>query len=765
MTTPAQLPLPLFDVTGFASVYLSLPAGAFLEEWREAKRRLRDVPGAVESDPELLHILGQASLAARLHLRDFRGLIRHVYPGASSRAIVANTVFSTPYVITRKTAPAGSREFGVFRFMTHIRVRRSAYRYDPVAAESFIVEKLRDMTELDGADVTIDAGIGWADFVLSGTLQVEHFPRFLEWLVEFNRLPMGSVAGTDGYAFKRTLTLIGYPWTNETGHNVPFISGFKAPARAVIFLRAKRGRLAEVRKALQNKFNSVDVAFVDGKYDILAICEPTLAFFKQHQEFVLSAGENWIERLETHLMFQAADTESERASPVPDCHCTHLAEKISRFVESSKLDVLPAGTATAIKNVAFLSAATAQDSSSCCDARPAIVAVWRTLRRLIIRIERQREETRAVSLPEEPRVRLDRNIKKNLERIDLWLLTADRVLRQRTVGSFEEFLGQSDRSLSYGGGVQKGLLVCDLLMNDFYSKMTGKRSRYLFASVYDSVDHIRSVVRTGIVRIPVTKAFNIPGALPDLWHEVGCYEFFRVFPMSRFTRPITAARYRALADHFGDLVSLVYGFDLDFHRFATALVHGWYESKAHSVPWDSPPSRESDEARELSYSVLLNRLVVALEFYVAIETPSLLVNRERLLAWAFVMTERLAGNYLGKRAPKRHFRRGPRTLNALLHADADLKTLRNIFAKKDIEQAKRRRSAWSPRLALDNSPSPLIRFDETTDLNTRFRDLYLAIEDTRDKTSLKAASAFAPLAALSRSAAIEYYRRMASTTT
>jgi len=39
------------------------------------------------------------------------------------------------------------------------------------------------------------------------------------------------------------------------------------------------------------------------------------------------------------------------------------------------------------------------------------------------------------------------------------------------VGSFEEFLGQSDRSLSYGGGVQKGLLISDLLMNDFYSKV------------------------------------------------------------------------------------------------------------------------------------------------------------------------------------------------------------------------------------------------------------------------------------------------------
>jgi len=99
--SPPSPPIPFIDTSGYATVYLTLPAGSFLDAWREAKNRLRAVDGAVQKNPELLYILGQASMAARLHLKDFRGLIKRVYPSAGSKTIVANTVFSTPYLTER----------------------------------------------------------------------------------------------------------------------------------------------------------------------------------------------------------------------------------------------------------------------------------------------------------------------------------------------------------------------------------------------------------------------------------------------------------------------------------------------------------------------------------------------------------------------------------------------------------------------------------------------------------------------------------------
>jgi len=762
--TPPSPPVPLIDTSGFATIYLTLPAGSFLEEWGEAKQRLHSVTGAVHQEPELLYILGQASMAARLQLKDFRGLIKRVYPNAGSRTIVANTVFSTPYVINRAPAPTGSETGSLFRFMTHMRVRRTVYVNDPVLAESFIVDELRNLTAGDGAAVAIDAGIGWADFVLSGAMQVGQFDRFLNWLVAFNDLRIPFDVGGAGYVFKRTLTLIGYPWKSEKDQAAPIISGFKHPSKALIFIRAKRGRLAEVKHALETNFDPVDVGFVDGKLDVVAVCSnPQPSFLQQHQDFFLRAKEHSIERMETHLMFDSknSDALAPRYPASSDCHCDRLAELIDRFVEGGALHVLPIGTATAIKNIGFLSSSNARDSASCCDARPAIVAIWKSLNRLVKRISGQQARSQEFGIPEDLSLLLARNIRKNIERIDLWLLSADRVLRQRTVGSFEEFLGQSDRSLSYGGGVQKGLLVSDCLMNDFYAKMKGSRVEFRFASVYDSVDHIMSIVRTGIVRIPVTKAFHVPGSLPDLWHEVGCYEFFRVLPPSRFKQPVSAAWYRDLADYFGDLIALVHGFDLDFHRFATALVHGWHEWKTRDESQVAPQSRESADSKEWHFALLLNRLIVALEFYMEVEQPQLTTDRGKVHASAFLYMQDLATSYLGNRVAKHHKLRSVRALRNLRSGRADLELLRRQISQQDIERAHERATRPVSTVTLSAQPAPLMRFEKSTDLNATFRDLYLAIEESRNPVSLKARSAFAPMAALARSAAIEYYRRMA----
>jgi hypothetical protein len=756
--------LPELAATGFATIYLTLPAGSFLHEWNKARTGLSAVKDPAGKPPQLLCILGQPSLAARLELMDFRNLVRAGYPSADSSAIVANTVFSTPYVTASR--PLTPSDNGVFSFVTHMRARRSVYSIDPVRAESLIVERLRTLTDVEGANVSIEAGIGWADFVVAGTMQVEQFARFLEWLVDFNRMEIDASVGDTGYVFKRTLTLIGYPWLTDT-QTAPRIEKLPENTKVLLFIRAERGRLTEVKRALEAlpltqapapPCGSIDVGFVDGKLDVVGIwSNPCSDFLERHQDLVLNAKKYSIERVETHLMFPSAD-EKETKPPVPvDCKCTGVARGIEAFVKSQRLDVLPEGTATAIRNLSFLSSSTCEEEASCCDARPAVIACWRSVRKMVNVVRKLQAVIKDPQTAPEERLKKHSVIRRVVQRIDLWLLSADRVLRQRTVGSFEEFLGQSDRALSYGGGVQKGLLLSDSLMNDFYSKMTGREPEFRFASVYDSVDRIMSIVKTSIVRIPVAKAFHLPGSLPDLWHEVGCYEFFRTLPPPMFTRGnnMNASWYRDLADHYGDLVSLVYGFELDFYSFASALVHGWKESVAKGEP---------EESKEWRFIQLLTRLVAALDFYIEEQSPLRTSGKHNaVLFTSFIRMKAFALKYLGKNfVPTSLFDHGVLALRPLRagFARQHHQVLRQSVRAGNLRAMKQASSAVPIRNFTPSAPAPLIHFTPTDDLNSHYRQLYQAIERSRHPQSLRAPNAHGPMAAFARSATIEYYRRM-----
>lgn len=747
--------------SGFATIYLTLPAGAFLNEWERGKQ-LAGIERGIT--PELLYVLGQPNLAVRLPLKDFRHLIERVYPSAGSKAIVANSVFSTPYVMaSAPTVVQGD----VIRFLTHMRARRSVYRKDPVRAEMLIVDELRKLTM--GQDVSIEAGVGWADYVVSGRLAVEKLPLFLEWLVAFNKITINPNVA-DGYVFKRTLTLIGYPWTTKS-QAAPIIPALAAPTKAILFIRVQRGRLLEASKALQRMFNEepsndIEVSFVDGKLDIVAICRtPQSDFLQRHRDLVMEAERYSIERIETHLMFPGSSEEEMQpfslspswTPPNDDCDCTLFPDIIKVLLDSGRLEVLPRGTATAVKNIAFLSSSTCEEKASCCDARPGVMACWNSLNALLHDIEQLQMVIHGPSATANDRRAKEKEVARLIRRIDLWVVITDRVLRQRTVGSFEEFLGQSDRSLSYGGGVQKGLLVSDLLMNDFYSKVTGKRSKFRFASVYDSVDRITSVVKTGIVRIPVTRAFYIPGALPDLWHEVGGFDFFRALPQTKFSPEVSSSAYRVLADHYGDFVSLVFGFELNFRQFATALTHAFKESVR---------SNEPEESKEGKFTELLARLVAASEMLAKVRRhdTSALPNRKLFLLSSFGKMEQFASAYLGSFTPARQkdSDRGERTLRPLVLAGENLGVLheRIQMLLKENPLTNDPYDTVIRDLKVDE-PAPLTRFEVDTDLNAEFRKLLWAIEKTRRQPGLRAENAHAPMAALARSAAIEYYRRMA----
>ena len=148
---------------------------------------------------------------------------------------------------------------------------------------------------------------------------------------------------------------------------------------------------------------------------------------------------------------------------------------------------------------------------------------------------------------------------------------AERILKQRTVGSFDELLGQSDRAITYNGGVQKFLFLADALIDDFVRRVDRlPDKRPIFATLYDSVQTILSVRGLGSSS-PALRIFQLPLALSDLWHEVGIYLFYLRYGHN-FADPsfdALAALVERSADHYGDLIVYLYG----FRRSGSALLH------------------------------------------------------------------------------------------------------------------------------------------------------------------------------------------------
>jgi hypothetical protein len=165
------------------------------------------------------------------------------------------------------------------------------------------------------------------------------------------------------------------------------------------------------------------------------------------------------------------------------------------------------------------------------------------------------------------------------KRLDEWHRLAELLLRQRTVGSYDEILGQSDRSIVYSGGVQKFLYLADQLMRDFARRVQPINPPD-FAAIYDSVKGIFSFYRSGaLVRVPTSRIFGFPLIVPDLWHEVAAALFFMRHGEA-FGGIVRDDEQRNeyianIADHYADVIVYLHGFRGDFDMFLVSLVHGW----------------------------------------------------------------------------------------------------------------------------------------------------------------------------------------------
>lgn len=768
---------PRLAAHGYATIYLNLRPGKFKDEYQHVTSRLAkrspEAPdqrdGILSQLPEVLYLLGQARFAARVQADDYRYVLTRAYPDRKSNALVSNAVFSIPYVQEDgDTTVHDDRGAGMIRFLTHLRVRRTVYVTDPVQAESLIIERLQSLIKKSlNTEASIEAGLGWADFLISGAVPGKRFNDFLALLVEFNRVCIDPAVGRADCVFKRSLTLLGYEWTGK--HQPPAI---EQKLKALMFIRATPGHLSEVERLIRETFDHTDVAFVDGKIDVIASMpsEKRPDFFAQHERLSEESGPESIEKFETHVVFGHElfrdDKGAQRgATDAGDCGC---AERVQH--PRYEVDALPPTLANAVKNLEFLFASTMRDPANCCDARTAILACEESLKRLLrtemlskVEMNTASEDLEAGRGTPDDVLHATDTVVQNLYRVDRWVRTSERILRQRTVGSFEEFLGQSDRAVSYRGGAQKVLTVADNLMNDLYARLQGLvEPEPIFTSLYDSVDRIQHVIGTAIVRMPVRALFFLPSVVPDLWHEVGGFHFFRTIPSSALgldqTQAMDKVLYYDLADHYGDLVSFLYGFKLNHEQFATALIEAWLASQRYvKVP---------EAARHPSYVHLLARIVAVAEFLLQHTAPAqAAMNRKVVLTVLYEEACEIAARYNSSELPAGPAAVTPDAVLAILESpdlDRCLRFLRSKLNEHDIADAVK--DLETPRAEEKfnfDEPAILRSFSIDHDLNDEFRALYWGVMQERRKTGRRP-NAFALTAALTRAAALEYHRRAAT---
>jgi len=528
--------------------------------------------------PELVFLLGQADVATIYKTTNFKRIFELRYPRAGSKASVVNWVFSVPFDDGLADDAAGPRPF---RFMIHLRLRRAVYAYPGIGAE--VVKKLTTLLGPNAAGARVHAGLGWNDLMVEGYFDDTTFKELIDFILAVHSLTI--VSGPEGARrslpiLQRILTVFGYGETDP-----PDPPEFDCE-RHLTFLRGAPGGYDDVLD-LFSKDDVIDI--LDGKADFMIRSgQSQRGWLREQRKLGEDEHKPVVRKVETHLMFFDGREFAERQKRLDrvidvgptvlhedDCGCDQAATKLIEDIDGTmdalaKGPKLPIEQRYAIDNALFLLTGTLRDSSICCDVRDAVMACFHGLLKILLLLAAEIENP-------------EHQYRQVWTRLNDWHRFSELLLRQRTVGSYDEILGQSDRSIAYSGGVQKFLYLADQLMKDFARRIEPVNPPS-FATIYDSVKTIFSFIRTApIVRMPTSQIFGFPLIVPDLWHEVAGQLFFL-----RTTEPLVeklkALGYEGeqledyvanVADHYADIVVYLFGFNGDFHRFLVSLVHGW----------------------------------------------------------------------------------------------------------------------------------------------------------------------------------------------
>jgi hypothetical protein len=587
------MPLHL-QSTGIAVSFATVGVGDVEDECANARKALDSADpktkAAILGEPEILFLLGQADVATVFETNDFRRIFGLRYPRGESNALAVNWVFSVPYDLPELPADSAATEGDRLRFVLLLRLRRPVYAYDE--AEQKIVERLAMLLDQNRTGARIHAGVGWSDLVIDGHFTRKTFDDLVRFIIAVNnlRFEIGKPR-TRLPVVQRMLTVMGYsgkpPRFGDSNH--------------LTFLRVVPGGYDPILAKLLEEYGEVSI--LDGKADFMVFPKADLPdnWLVAQRRLGSRRHRHRLQKVETHLMFRRAtdhmhaDADARLVISVHGsvrhrrtCRCANESAKwlglLTKSLDRMDTHLLPAEERHALDNILFLLGATLRDQSICCDVREAVRGCYYGLLTILDAIDELSAGMPARLLQcktvEEQLLQHQsywHELASRWRDAHNWHDYTDLLLRQRTVGSYEEILGQTDRSVVHSGGVQKILYVADRLTKDFAEKVYRGRpfSPDPFPTVYDSVKTILST-RGGPLRIPTRNIFALPVAVPDLWHEVGVNAFFSWYA-EEVTKRVPAnesSEFLAnLADHFGDLLVYFHGFAGHFDKFLLSLAY------------------------------------------------------------------------------------------------------------------------------------------------------------------------------------------------
>ncbi|MEA2166521.1 MAG: hypothetical protein QOK37_4648 [Thermoanaerobaculia bacterium] len=698
-------------------------------------------------------------MAIQFKLSDFRRLFELRYPYPDSLGLMFNWHYAVPFDLGFTHRPDPPAEF---RFLLHLRMHRRIHAYSGI--EEMIIRSVAKTFQGSEISAEVNAGLGWSDVFVNGHLPAKRLEEFIRLLLITDNMHM-DVEGVPEPVFSRVFSILGYPWANnpEVSHG-----------SHLTLLRVAPGSIPTVHPRLLPLKG--DIRLVEGKSD-LAVMSPEGPSDFLHLQRNLAEDprlRNYIQKVETHLVFSSVPSEgTSRGEPLKrfakkkhllKCSCEQDHREV-RLEADIKMPWLPIELRHAVQNMMLLLSSAVRDDTMCCDVRNPVVACERSLVRLLNRLEpaSQKSQSRSPDALTPPdfdgantkreerinaRLRREQDIHAAYRGVTDWHMWAERILKQRTVGSFDELFGQSDRAITYNGGVQKFLFLADALIDDFVRRIDRvPAERPTFATLYDSVQTILSVRGLGFIRIPALRIFQLPLAVSDLWHEVGVYLFYLRygdnFADLPADAPATFGTVERLADHYGDLIVYLYGFGGDWKRAIASLIIGGVEahqrdrdqevraSALFDTLWRAYVLTEFDELRSrrpnLNFEGMRNNAISRIrEFVESLRAQSDLDARVGVEAWVDL---------------------------AIRAATPEIDTVRELAF--DLVAVGTRRKPVPAKL--DNfTKGDAVPFERNEDINetyARFADLI------RSKDCPPEATVFRMMAALGKSATSEYHRR------
>lgn len=627
-----------FESEGVGYAHLTLPADTFRDEVDALDQVAKDVDGRVAH--RVCYLAGQSDVMLELRLRDFRSAFALHSLHSESEATGTNWLFGVPYADReRDSAPP----LPSLRYIVHLRAVRDLLREFGVDAEKKIVTAIQGFLRDDAMHGEVLAGFGWSDFMVAGRFE---YPMQLVNLVR--KIQQLEIDGPR--AFRRVLTLVGYD------RDVDPTTIAETPVTPVMFARATPTRILEAAQLLARSIDTDgprrsghknasgwNVISMDGKWDVLLQLNSSETlylndFIAQHRKLAESGvfAQHGLERLETHLLSfpnPHEDRPLDKILTVP-CSCqtsARLPKQLKRLLNTLK----PRYLEQAVRNVLGLFRAASKDANNCCEVAHTLLRCAMGLELLLRHrnsVGREMDDADAIAGTgdwEAPRYWFHQVAQANMD-VEGWCTYAERIVSQRTVGRFEEFLSQNERVVSYRGGVQKLLYLTDSLLNSYARKVQLDAPRALpLVCLFDPLDIVVSHRYAGVVRVPAQFLFTLPLAINHLWHEVGVFIFNQ-----QHSDPRQGVRYQRmsavndlnsqmrhydddtreremaslaldLADTCADALTLVYGFRGDVDSFIISVASTLFETASFKR---APRSVKSEF---LTY--LLTRLYLATE--------------------------------------------------------------------------------------------------------------------------------------------------------